>query len=179
MAKRKNSERNADGVHWWRVRAMQKRWDNPAQRERMLEQIKRMNEQRKAMGAKGTRQGIPDGMRRRDAEPMQAKARAEAERIVKKMADKGMFDDVDPLDRERAEAAMVETIAIMKADGDKRLRLAAAKVVLDFTKSKPVAKIAHQVNAAEAWLQSIADDDGDVQDTDAPAEDAGDKEETA
>jgi hypothetical protein len=174
MAERKNSERNAKGFNWRRVRAMHKRWDDPIQRERMLQHIKEMTEKRKAAGI--TRAGVPDGMRKEQAEVMNAKARAEAERIVKKMADKGMFDEVDPVDRQRAEEAMTEVVTIMKADGDKKTKLAAAKTILEFTKSKPVAKHAHAVNAAEAWLLAV-EDDGDEDDTDSPAEDAGGEKE--
>jgi hypothetical protein len=176
MTKRKNSERNPDGICWRRVRAMRKRWDDPAQRERMLENI---HKARQIAYAKGGRTGVPNGMRKRDAEPMRAAASAEAKRIVKKMADKGMFDDVDPKDRERAEAAMETAVTIMKTEGEERLKLAAAKVVLEYTKSKPVAKVAHSVNAAEAWLLSVSEDDGDEQNSDASAEDAEGTEETA
>jgi hypothetical protein len=172
-------KRSARGDGAWRpdrVRAMRTRWADPVQRERMLQHIKAMTAKR--IASRQTRAGIPDGMLKPQAMQMQARARSEAQQIVRKMADKGMFDDVDPVDRERAEEAMIETIAIMKADGDKKTKLAAAKTILEFTKSKPVAKHAHAVNAADAWLQAIADDDGEPN-TDTSAEEAEGTEETS
>jgi hypothetical protein len=44
---------------------------------------------------------------------------------------------------------------------DQKLKLAAARLVLDFTKSKPASKSIVAVDEAEAWLSKIAEDNAD------------------
>src|SRR5262245_19241916 len=132
---RKRTERNPSGVRWGLVLAMRRRWDDPVQRERMLQHIKDMTEKRKAMGAHGTRYGVFDGMRRPEAEQVWAKARAKAEEIVNKMTDKGIFDDVDPDDRDNAKKAMKAAVEVLETPSNQQLKLAASSLILQYTKS--------------------------------------------
>ena len=70
---------------------------------------------------------------------------------------------VPDIANERAESAMLATLEIMEAATTQEMKLKAARQVLEWTAAKPVAKSEVTVNAAEAWLASIAEQakDGD------------------
>lgn len=53
--------------------------------------------------------------------------------------------------------ALTETLRIMRATGDSKTRLQAARQVLEWTKAKPVAESKVTVASAEAWLDSLGD----------------------
>ena len=61
----------------------------------------------------------------------------------------------------RAEEALETAVEIMRTPVHNRDRLQAAKLILDFTKVKPVAKSEVTLNNAEAFLSSLLDDDGE------------------
>ena len=65
----------------------------------------------------------------------------------------GVLDDADTQARE----ALETTLLIMRAPGDKKVQLSAARQVLEWTKAKPASKSDITVNKAEAWLASITD----------------------
>lgn len=102
------------------------------------------------------RAGVFDGMRREQSDKIWADARATAEKVIRKMKDKGI---ITPQDDPRAVKALEEAVAVMETSAHTQLRLAAARLILDFTKSKPVMKTEHTINAAEQWLDAISDDD--------------------
>jgi hypothetical protein len=60
---------------------------------------------------------------------------------------------------EAAEEALEGAITVLRQPASQQVKLAAAKLVLEFTKSKPVAKSEVSVNKAEEWLASLAADD--------------------
>lgn len=62
-----------------------------------------------------------------------------------------------------AEEALGMTLELMRGPGDGKLKLAAARQVLEWTKAKPAAKSEVTVNSAEAWLASLEEED-DVKD---------------
>ena len=79
----------------------------------------------------------------------------EARHIMDLMKKRGLtLDDV------RAEDALLVAIEVMKdrlgANSTPSARLAAAKLVLEFTKSKPAAKSDVTIRRAEDWLSEIA-----------------------
>jgi hypothetical protein len=65
------------------------------------------------------------------------------------------FPDIDPMAREALEGA----VSVLREPTNQSSKLAAARLILEFTKSKPVAKSDVTVNAAEAWLASIGKED--------------------
>jgi len=95
--------------------------------------------------------GVPDGMRREDAEPLWAEARRKAKIDMENLKAAGV-----ELADERAEEALEATLVVMRAPMNQQMQLAAARQILEWTKAKPAAKSEMTVNAAEAWLASLA-----------------------
>ena len=107
----------------------------------------------KAKGKSGRPKGVPDGYRKETIEPILNKAKKEAKRIVDIMAEKYEIED------EYAKAALETAVEIMRVPGENAQRVAAARLVLDFTKQKPVAKSEVTVTA-EDFLSTLAEEDG-------------------
>lgn len=57
-----------------------------------------------------------------------------------------------------AEEALEGALTVLRAPASQQTKLSAAKLILEFTKSKPVAKSEVSVNKAEEWLASLAHD---------------------
>lgn len=128
-------------------------WADPVMREKLTEKNRRVAREAAAKGL--TRFGIPDGMRKEEAARVNAAAAVRAREIVSKMKDKGIIDEtVDP----RAEKALTAAIEVLETPVNQQTKLAAARLLLDFLKTKPTAKSEVTVNAAEQWLAAIADD---------------------
>jgi len=101
----------------------------------------------------GRPRGVPDGMRKEQADALRAKVKKEAEKVVEIMAEKyGVEDDY-------AKEALKTAVEVMRMVGETRERLSAARLVLDFTKQKPVAKSEVAVAKAEDFLASLLTDD--------------------
>lgn len=98
-----------------------------------------------------SRMGIPTGMRKAEAEKVWEEARHLAERDIQNMKDAGIIEPADT----QAEEAMRATLEVMRSPMDQKLKLAAARQVLEWTKAKPAAKTEMTVNTAEAWLDSL------------------------
>jgi len=108
----------------------------------------------------GRPQGTPDGYTLEMITPIRNQAKADAERIVKIMASDNEIDDVYAIE------ALKAAVEIMREPGQNRDRLTAAKMVLDFTKIKPVAKSEIVVGKAEAFLESLLIADPEEEQTD-------------
>jgi hypothetical protein len=80
--------------------------------------------------------------------PIRAKAAKEAERIVEIMTEQF---DVDDYGKEALKAA----VSIMREPAQNRDKLTAARLVLDFTRSKPAASVEVTVGKAESFLSSL------------------------
>ena len=101
----------------------------------------------------GRPKGVPDGHTKETIEPIRAKARVFAEKAVEIMSDKYEIED------EFSKEALKTAVEVMRVDGDTRSRLSAARLVLDFTKQKPVSKAEVTVGKAEAFLESLLEED--------------------
>ena len=102
---------------------------------------------------------VPDGYSKETIKPIVDKAKEDAKRAVSIM--KKEYDIEDP----RAEEALETAVEIMRTPVHNRDRLQAAKLILDFTKVKPVAKSEITVGKAEEFLSSLLDtNDGDDSD---------------
>jgi len=102
---------------------------------------------------RATRFGIPDGMRRRTADELWAEARRKAKATMTALKDAGALKDAD----DRAEMALEAALEVMHSPLNQQTKLAAARLVLEWTKAKPAAKQEVTVNAAEAWLAQLAE----------------------
>ena len=87
-------------------------------------------------------------------EPIRAEAKKEAQQLVKIMTEKYDIQD------EYAQEALTTAVEVMRVPGETRERLAAARLVLDFTKSRPAAKQEVTIGKAEEFLSSLLVDDG-------------------
>lgn len=103
--------------------------------------------------------GVPDGYGDGKIKPIVEQAQKDAKKVVSIM--KQDYEINDP----RAEEALETAVEIMRTPVHNRDRLQAAKLILDFTKVKPVAKSEVTLNNAEAFLSSLLDEgeqDGDT-----------------
>ena len=101
----------------------------------------------------GRPRGVPDGYTKETIEPLRAEIQLDAKRIVQIMSkDYNIEDDY-------AKAALETAVEVMRTPGDNRERVSAARLVLDFTKSKPVSKNELAISAAEDFLANLVEDD--------------------
>ena len=137
---------------------------------------------RKANPEKYNRTGIPDGMRRAQAQRLWARATQLADRFIQIMIDKGELPpeevvDVDVLnddgdvvdtkqvvvpnsDNAKAEAALREVFVLAVGPSTQQIKIQAINTVLAYTKSKPESKAKLTLNKAEDFLDELAKDDG-------------------
>ena len=106
---------------------------------------------------------VPDGYTKATIEPLRNKAKEEAKKAVAIMTDEN--------ENTHAKEALEAAVEILRTPGQTRDRLTAARLVLDFTKSKPVSKQEVTVGKAEAFLSSLlaegdAEDDTEETETD-------------
>jgi hypothetical protein len=131
------------------------RWADPAYREKMAKVHADIAERRKA-DPNYTRAGVPDGMRKRTAKRLWAKAEEAADRYIQMLKDEGDLPEVSVPGTEEgmAEAALKEAFKLAIVPGDQKIKLAAIRTVLDFTKSKPESKSKVTIDTAEDWLKA-------------------------
>lgn len=105
---------------------------------------------------RGRSLGHLDGTTLAKSRKLRAQAAAEARRIVAHMAASDMIPD-GAFSREALEAA----VSVLRLDNvSSRARLAAAKLVLDFTLAKPTTEATVSVQTAEDFLDEVARDAG-------------------
>ena len=104
--------------------------------------------------------GTPDGYTLEAITPIRKQARKDSERIVAIMAKENNIDD------EYAVEALKTAVEIMREPAQNRDKLTAARMVLDFTKTKPVAKSEVTIGKAEAFLESLLVSEPEEEQTD-------------
>jgi hypothetical protein len=124
------------------------------------------------------RRGVPDGMRKADADALWAEAHKLADRFIQIMKDQGELPDevfevvtvdsegetqtisasVPVTDNGKAERALREVFVLAVGPSTQAVKLQAAKTVLDFTKSKPESKTKLTVNPM-SFLDELENDD--------------------
>ncbi len=120
----------------------------------------------------GRKLGHYDGIPLEECIKINAEAAVYAKRVIEKMKENGT---IQPTDDPRAVEALEGSIEVLRKPVDQRTKLMAAKIILEYTKSKPASETKVTVNKAEEWLAAIAGDD-ESDDTEVPS---GDAEETA
>jgi len=93
--------------------------------------------------------GVPDGHTAKTIVPVREQAKQDAKKVVKIMSEKFNIED------EYQKEALTTAVEVMRLDGQSRERLAAARLVLDFTKSKPASKSDVSISRAEDFLASL------------------------
>lgn len=131
-----------------------RRYQDPAQREHrrqlMLQTIARYP------GKWGRPLGSYDGIPKAERIRINEEAAAFAKRIIAKMEENGI---IKPDDDPRAVEALAAAVEVMRTPTNQGTKLQAAKLILEYTKSKPATEAKVTVNKAEEWLASIAEDD--------------------
>ena len=100
-----------------------------------------------------SRSGIPDGMRKAKAQEAWSDARKKANKHMANMKKAGLIPD-----DEIVQKATMATLEIMESPMNQDMRLKAARQLLEWYKAKPVSKTEMTVNAAEAWLATLAEE---------------------
>ena len=136
--------------------ALRRKWADPEWREALLAKRRAVAEQRAQEGnpINKSRFGIPDGMRREEADAVWAASRQRAKEDMEALKNAGVLDGADA----KAEEALQAALEVMRSPLKQETRLAAARLVLDFTKSKPVARSEVTVSTAEEWLKQVTED---------------------
>ena len=112
-------------------RALRKQWSNKPKRN------------------PGRPMGAVDGYTAEQLVPIRAKAQAEADKVVAIMSEQYDIND------EYSQEALKAAVAIMREPSQNRDKLTAARLVLDFTRSKPAASVEVTVGKAESFLSSL------------------------
>jgi len=119
----------------------------------------------------GRPKGVPDGFTKETIAPLRKTAKLEAKKVAQKMfKDAGI--EPDKFSKEALETA----VEIMRLQGETRERLAAARLVLDFTKSKPASAATVTIGKAEEFLAQLITDEEEEQNG---QETTGSEEETS
>jgi hypothetical protein len=114
---------------------------------------KMWTDKRKAAGVQlGRPKGATEGVLKTKREKIKSKAKAEAQIIVKYMESKGY----EIPKQEFAKEAIVTAVELMRRDDiNVKDKLTAAKVVLEYTLSKPATESTVNVRTAESFLEDI------------------------
>lgn len=103
-------------------------------------------------GKRGRPKGLPDGIGKKAYD---AQVAAEAPNI-KLIVERIMADnDLNPIEDKYAVEALETAVTIMRVESANRDKLAAAKLVLEYTKAKPSTKADITLNTAESFLESV------------------------
>jgi hypothetical protein len=86
---------------------------------------------------------------------MWAKAKASAAVTADALEAQGYLGAEDD-DARMAKEALMDAITVMRTEYNQRARLAAARMVLEFTMGKPAQQRGVTVKTAEKWIASIA-----------------------
>jgi hypothetical protein len=141
---------------------------DPEHRARQSIARKELIARRKAEGnpIRFGRLGIPDGMRRLEADLVWAVSAKLARLDMAELKQAGVLDGADA----KAEEALQAALEVMRSPMKQADRLAAARLVLDFTKAKPASKTDLTINKAEEWLSSVVADNAQSRSSDASSD---------
>ena len=159
-ASRSDEARLAPRTHW------EERWlgvihaypKNPDAFEARRERGRAVFAKLRAEGRLPSRAGIPDGWggRRTEIAQIKAEASAEAEKIMAHLAQDGIIDE-SGLDERAGNSALRVALTIVHDRTEKaEIRLKAAALIANFTKSRPTQTLETIVSPAEAWLEALA-----------------------
>jgi hypothetical protein len=119
--------------------AMKKRWADPAYRAKQIAGRKRTTLDRARHPEKYSRAGIPNGMRKAEAQALWDKATTFADAAMKRLEEQGAVERVvvPDTDDDIAKEVLREAFRLTFGPGNVSDRLAAARLVLTYTKPRP------------------------------------------
>lgn len=152
-------------------------WATPEFREKMKQRDEARIAAARLNPQNFWRRGVPDGMRKPEADALWAEANKLADRFIQIMKDQGELPDevfevvtvdsegeaqiisapVPVTDAGKAERALREVFVLAVGPSSATVKLAASKTVLDFCKSKPESKAKLTVNPM-AFLDELDND---------------------
>lgn len=148
--------------------ALKALWQTPEFQEKMrLRNIKRVEMRASDPNPmRFTRVGVPNGMRRRTAVKVWAKADKAADRFIQMLKDEGDLPQVTVPDTDAgmAEAALKEAFLLAVVPGDLKIKTANIRTILEWTRAKPESKSKVTVSTAEDWLKAAQEDMKNVRD---------------
>jgi len=110
-------------------------------------------------GKTAGRKGVANGYSKDVMDVLRHNAKLRAKRMIEKEMPKQELVEKFDVNEEYARQALETAAEIMMTPGSDADRLKATKVVLEFTKSKPVARSEVAVHRAEDFLLSLVEDD--------------------
>lgn len=136
--------------------ALKKKWQDPEWREALLAKRQAVYDSGKKKHGRPRKKewARPHKMRWADARKLWKASRRKALKTVKKLVDAGIIDEND----DNAKDAMTAALEVMRSPMSQQVKLQAAKLVLEYTMPKPVAKSEVTLNKAEDWLAAVVAD---------------------
>lgn len=136
---------------------LRQKWQDPEWRAAIMEKRKAAGLERKQK--RNFRQGIPDGMRKAEAEALWAQAAVVADRFIKLMEDTGELPVVPTSEEEMAKSALREACTYAFSPlTDAKTKQSYLSLILNFTKAKPETKSKITLDKSEEWLAAVAED---------------------
>ena len=106
-----------------------------------------------------SRLGVPDGMRRKEADEKREQANAKAAKDIENLKRAGIVNQApSSSDEEYAEEALTATLQVMHGPHCDRLKLKAARQIIEWTKPRPAKKAKVSIRPSEEWLAALDDD---------------------
>ena len=159
--------------------AMKAKWQDPEYRAKMAERDTKREELRKADPERFTRTGIPNGMRKDEAQRLWAVAEAQADKSIQTLKAVGMLPEtaasasqsattstvasgaqysipVPDTDDGMAEAALREAFKIALGPTGTRAKVAALAIIMKYTRLPPTAVLQLATGTAEGVLDELA-----------------------
>ncbi|RZN18991.1 hypothetical protein CWO90_35635 [Bradyrhizobium sp. Leo121] len=147
---------------------MKAKWEDPEYRAKMAARDSKREELRKADPERFTRTGVPNGMRKAEAQRMWSVAEAQADKIIQTMKAGGLLPEtaadqttaadqssvpVPDTEDEMAEAMLREAFKLALGPTGTRAKLAALATIMRYTRLKPMAVL--QLATAEGVLDEL------------------------
>ncbi|WP_338830750.1 hypothetical protein [Bradyrhizobium sp. 27S5] len=151
--------------------AMKAKWADPDYRAKMAARDSRRKELRKTDPGRFTRTGIPNGMRKDEAQRLWAVADAQADKIIQTMKADGLLPEtaaatstvaaqssipVPDTEAGMAEVVLREAFKLALGPIGKRAKLQALDVILKYTRLKPMSVLKLATGAAECALDEMS-----------------------
>lgn len=134
--------------------ALKAKWADPVWAAKRREQLKS-----KSMNRPG-RPGVPDGMRKPQADKLWAEAREKAEYLMSELEKEGIVEfDPNIPEEEMAKRALQEAMVMALSPlSDAKIKTANVRTVLEWTKAKPATKTNLTLDNHVAWLDAVKAD---------------------
>ena len=118
-----------------------------------------MKKRQREMPERMNRHGIVNGSNRAEAKEKWRAAIISAKETMTELLQSAAIPVPKTTDEMAAYEALEKSLIIMRSPVNVREQLAAAKIVLDFTKAKPAQKQDITVSSTESWLKQVIEDD--------------------